>query len=70
MEYESQWHFNLQVHVLLYCKSAGNNPEQSGTPGMEKIIAKMENNLMEKFLAILEKIIVLVQPRLKPLDKA
>jgi hypothetical protein len=64
-EYQSRWHFNLQVHVRrhcasLYCKSAGNNPERSGTPGMEKLLAKMERVLMDKLLANLEKNIVLV----------
>jgi hypothetical protein len=29
-------------HAARYCKSAGNNPERSGTQGMEKILAKME----------------------------
>jgi hypothetical protein len=33
----------------MYCKRAGNNPEESGMPRMEKIIAKMEEVLIEKF---------------------
>jgi hypothetical protein len=34
----------------MYCKSAGNNQELSGMPGMGKILAKMEKVWMKKFL--------------------
>jgi hypothetical protein len=34
--------FMCADHAARYCKSAGNNPERSGTQGMEKILAKME----------------------------
>ncbi len=48
-------------HAARYCKSAGNNPERSRTPGMEKILAKMEKVWVEKILAILEKVIILIR---------
>ncbi len=34
--------FMCADHAARYSKSAGKNPERSGTPGMEKFLAKME----------------------------
>ncbi len=47
-------------HAAQYCKSVGNNPERSGTQGMEKILAKIKKVWVEKILVILEKVIVLI----------
>ncbi len=36
-------------HAVRYCISAGNNPERSGTQGMEKILAKMSGENFREF---------------------
>ncbi len=51
------------VLLLLYCKNAYNNQDQSGTPRMEKFLAKMEKVSMEKFLVKMEKLMVLILGR-------
>jgi hypothetical protein len=61
--------FMCADHAARYCKSAGNNQELSWTPGMAKYIVKMTTVWIEKFLAKMEKFIVLVQIKLWRLNR-
>jgi hypothetical protein len=42
--------YSSSSYAAIYCKRAGNNQELSGTPGMEKFLAKMEKGWIKKFL--------------------